>query len=91
MNNSILKCGFPVSSIDKYINLLSSYGINFKLIDSSSNTIYLPKDYQLNKDLLDLLNTIADVDTDRLSISEIYRFVDKLKKNANNYKIGLNN
>ncbi len=80
LNNSILKCGFPVSSIDKYINLLSSYSINFKLIDFSSNTIYLPKDYQLNKDLLDLLNTIADIDTDRLSISEIYRFVDNLKE-----------
>ena len=35
LNNSIVKCGFPTSSIDKYITKFTNNHINFKLIDST--------------------------------------------------------
>lgn len=78
-NDVVLKCGFPVSSVDKYINLFSSYGIKFKLVDFNSNIIYSPKEFQLNNSVQDILNSIASIDTNNLSISEIYNYVDELK------------
>lgn len=80
LNSSVVKCGFPTTSIDKYIKLFSSYGINFKLIDYDLNTIYSPKEFQLNINIKDLLNSINSVDTDNLSISEVYNFIEDLKE-----------
>ena len=80
LNSSVVKCGFPTSSIDKYTKLFSSYGIDFKLIDYDLNTIYSPKEFQLNSNIKDLLNSINSVDTDNLSISEAYNFIEDLKE-----------
>lgn len=33
LNDSVKKCGFPCSSINKYLNLFKSYNLNIKLID----------------------------------------------------------
>ena len=84
LNTSVVKCGFPVSSVDKHIKLFSSYGIDFKLINRDLNTIYSPKDFQIDSNIQDLLNTIVSIDIDNLSISEAYNFIDNIKKKASN-------
>ena len=84
LNSSVVKCGFPTSSIDKYTKLFSSYGIDFKLIDYDLNTIYSPKEFQLNSNIKDLLNSINSVDTDNLSISEAYSFIENIKEKVKN-------
>ena len=40
-NNNIYKCGFPVSSIDKYLELFKNLNLNVKVIDNNSIDKYL--------------------------------------------------
>lgn len=83
LNNSIVKCGFPISSIDKYIAKFTNNHINFKLVDSSINTIYSPKDYQLDCHVKKIIDSIISIDINALSVSEAYKFIEELKNESN--------
>lgn len=83
LNSSIVKCGFPISSVDKYIKKFSINHINFKLVDSSTNIIYSPKDYQLDCHIKKVIDSILSIDTNTLSIKEAYSFIEKLKQEIN--------
>lgn len=80
-NDSILKCGFPISSKDKYFQLLKANNFDFKIIENT--TIYTMNDYLASSDTKKLLTMISNVDTDTLSIKEAYEFIDKIKNIAN--------
>lgn len=80
LNNSIVKCGFPISSIEKYITIFTNNNINFKLIDSSTETVYSPKNYKINNIVQNLLDDILSIDTENLSVSEAYKFIEALKE-----------
>ncbi len=84
LNNDIVKCGFPTTSISKYINLLISNNIKFKIIDLAQNKMFDLHSFTLNNELLDLLNLIANVDENSLSVKESYDFIEKIKFNATN-------
>ncbi len=84
LNNDIVKCGFPTNSISKYINLLISNNIKFKIIDLVQNTMFDLHSFTLNNELLNLLNLIANVDENSLSVKESYDFIEKIKFNATN-------
>ncbi len=80
LSPSIVKCGFPVNSLDKYLNLFNSLNLNIKIIDSANyNTIYKVDDYKLNSDIKDLFNKILNVDIESLSIQEAYSFIENLQ------------
>ena len=80
-NDSILKCGFPISAKDKYFQLLKANNFDFKIIENI--TIYAMNDYLASSDTKKLLTMISNVDTDTLSIKEAYEFIDKIKNIAN--------
>ena len=80
LSPSIVKCGFPVNSLDKYLNLFNSLNLNIKIIDSDNyNTIYNVDDYKLNSNIKDLFNKILNVDIESLSIQEAYSFIENLQ------------
>ena len=41
----VIKCGFPVSSLEKYTNILKRSPYNFKIVDNIKNTIYSIHNY----------------------------------------------
>ncbi len=82
LNDSIVKCGFPISGGEKYINMLKNNNIDFRLIDPSSNTIFLPKEFKVSNEIKSLLNLILNTDIDHLSVMEAYEFINKLKLEA---------
>ncbi len=80
LSPSIVKCGFPVNSLEKYLNLFNSLNLNIKIIDSANyNTIYNVDDYKLNSNIKDLFNKILNVDIESLSIQEAYSFIENLQ------------
>lgn len=87
LNDSVVKCGFPISSVDKYIKTFTNENVNFKIIDTSSNKIYLPQDFILNSDISNIINKIISVDTKQLSISEAYQFIEDLKEQTDKLNI----
>lgn len=43
LNDTILKCGFPVSKLSKYTELLENEHINFKLVDNNLSVVTNPR------------------------------------------------
>lgn len=82
LNNDIVKCGFPCSHLDKYLNLLKNIPYKIQIIDLSENTCYEPLQYQTNDRVINLIQKIASVETEALSIKEAFDLLDTLKNEA---------
>lgn len=82
LNDNYKKCGFPQNSLEKYLNLLNCTSYDIKIIDSSKETSYNIKDFILNKELLDFLNTITSINEDELSVKDAYIFIETIKLKA---------
>lgn len=80
LNSVIVKCGFPTSQIDKYSRLIKLSGHSFKIIDLSTNTVYLTSQYNIHNNIEDLLKKIANTDSNSLSISSAFEFIDTISK-----------
>ena len=83
LNQEIVKCGFPISALDKYINLLKQTPYNYKIIDPDQTTLYTPNQYKINKCIEKFLYTIANIDENNLSVKEAYDFIYNIKNIAN--------
>lgn len=79
LTDTIVKCGFPCSSLDKYSSLFKVHNLTIKIIELENNTIYRFHDYQQSKTITELLKTISSVDINNLSITEAYQWIEDLK------------
>lgn len=86
-NDTIYKCGFPVSAGDKYFQLLNSLDYSFKIIDSSDSVSYSISEYSINGNISILLEKINKVNTNNLSIKEAYEFIDEIKAIVSSCKV----
>ena len=91
LTDSIVKCGFPCSSFDKYSNLFKSYQLNIKIIEMDNNTSYNLYEYKQSQATTELLNAISSIDIDNLSISETYKLLEEIQNKAKKItNIGVN-
>ena len=88
LNDTIIKCGFPSNSIDKYISLFTNNNIKFKIIDSKMNTSFSPTEYKQDTKTKELLNLINNTNPDLLSIKEAYSFIENIKDMAKEILVG---
>ena len=79
LNENVLKFGFPVNNLNKYLNLTKNLGYEINIIDSLANKPIPTKNYLLNSSIKDLINKISSIDVDRLSIKDAYSLIDSLK------------
>ena len=85
---NIVKCGFPINSLEKYLNILKNMNYEIKIIVTSKDTSYSIKDYTVNNKTIELLQKISKIDIDNLSVKEAYDFIENIKSIANNILIG---
>lgn len=83
LNSNFVKCGFPANSLDKYMKILNCTQYKVKIIDNTSNTALTLKEFELNKNAINLLKTVANIDDNNLSIKEAYDFISNIKNTAN--------
>ena len=83
LTEKIVKCGFPISSLEKYKNILNKTAYSIKIIDNSMDTSYTINNYELDNTTYNLLLKIQNIDTNLLSIKEAYQFIDDIKLKAN--------
>ena len=79
---NVLKCGFPISSLEKYTNILEKTQYNFKIIDNIKNVSYSINDYTINEQIEKLLFEISSIDINSLSVKEAYDFIEAIKDSA---------
>lgn len=83
LTDTVVKCGFPCSSFNKYSKLFILHHLKIKIIELDNKVIYQFKDYVLNIKITELLNDIKSIDINTLSIQEAYQFIEHLKNKVN--------
>ena len=78
LNDTILKCGFPVSNISKYLNLFKEYNLDVEILDSVLENSSSYRDYISNSDIKNFLDEISNINSETLSIKEAYTLIDKI-------------
>ncbi|MDO5555178.1 MAG: hypothetical protein Q4G09_00545 [Clostridia bacterium] len=79
LNQDIVKCGFPIKSLEKYSTLLNISNYSFKIIDSNLQTTFKVNNYSIPDNIDKLLLKISNIDTNNLSVSKAYSFIDNIK------------
>lgn len=88
LSSSIIKCGFPCNSFDKYMRTLMTLPYKVKVIDSlENNTMYDIKNFEKNKQVKNFVFKIASINIDNVSVTEAYTLLDELQKEAVSIKI----
>lgn len=80
LNENIVKCGFPVSSLQKYLNLLKNTSYNIEIVSLEDNCPLTSQDYIHNENLKNIINEILEINVDNISVSEIYHFLSTVQE-----------
>ena len=84
LNSSIVKCGFPVSQLNKYLYIFDKENYKVKIVNSKSMLSYSQKDYLTNNKIKKLLKKLSTTNSSNLSISQTYDFIDSISSEAQN-------
>lgn len=90
LNNTVLKCGFPTTAINKYSNLLAHYNYKLKIVDTTSKTVCEVNQVKANEKMKLLIEELSKIDIDNCSISEAYEKLEKYKHISKEIMEGLN-
>ena len=82
LNDTIVKCGFPVSAYNKYFNILNQTTIKFKIIDKINGLSLTFNDFTIEQSLKNLLNKIKQKYTEQFSESEAYKLNADIQKDS---------
>ena len=85
LNESVLKCGFPINNLSKYSDLIRLAGYQMRIVDSSTNVTYSSNEYILNNQIKEFIQKLSQVDSNQLSISEAYSFIENINKQAKSF------
>ncbi len=84
LNSDIVKCSFPINSLDKYLNLLIKYKLNVKIVDLNLNTAYKSNEFTYDNNTDSLLLELSHLNVNNLSIKEAYSKLEDFNQKANN-------
>ncbi len=85
LNESILKCGFPVNNLSKYSSLIKSAGYQINIIDSVTQKPHSSSEYILNDDIKNFIQKLSQMDCNNLSIREAYSFIESTIEQAKTF------
>lgn len=86
LNETIVKCGFPVKNLDKYLQLLKNYNYKIFIIDNIFSRPISTKNHIINSSVENLINTLIYINPEQLSIKEAYDLIDLLINKAQKIK-----
>ncbi|MGN1269592.1 MAG: hypothetical protein ACI4UU_01815 [Clostridia bacterium] len=85
LNETIVKCGFPINSLQKYLNLLKDTPYNIEIVSLENDGSLTSNDYIHNEDLKCIVDKILKTNINDLSISQAYEFLYTIQQKL--YKI----
>lgn len=81
LNETIVKCGFPSNSLQKYLTLLKNTPYNVEIVSSDSlESPINSSNYLTNKQIEVIANEIINLKIDDLSISQAYDFLYRVQQ-----------
>lgn len=91
LSPTVFKCGFPVTSLEKYLPLLEKLGKKIEIIDLEKNLMLPPKEFVLTQEIRNFIFYLSSQDSNTLSIKEAYSFIDEVVTQSKNFLEGINN
>ena len=76
-NDTILKCGFPSNSLNKYCNILEQSNLNYEIIDGS--VITSKTQYIESQNIQNYLEQIKKIDINNLTPIKAFELISNLK------------
>lgn len=80
LNDTVMKCGFPATSLQKYLNLLKNTPFHIEFVTLENSNPINSHIYVCHKEIQSILSEILNVNVEHLSISEIYDFLSKIQQ-----------
>ena len=84
LSPEIIKCGFPISSINKYINLLEKNKLKYKIIDNLPQSCSTIEDYSNNIEFKKIINEIKSIDINNINSLEALNILNNIQTKLNN-------
>ena len=82
LNETVVKCGFPVKNANKYLNLIKLNNYELDIIDSINSPSYSNNTHLFNDNAKKFINDIANIDYCNLSVSEAFTLLETLATKA---------
>lgn len=79
LNPIIMKCGFPVKSADKYLNILKNSEYNVEIVPADNNSPTNINTYTAYRDFNDIVSDFININVDELSISQAFDLLNDLQ------------
>lgn len=83
LNDTIFKCGFPISKLSKYTSLLEENKIQFQIVDNNLSVIVNTEDYVNSEEVSNIISTIKKLDIDKTSPIEAFNMLVEFKNILN--------
>lgn len=79
LSPEIIKCGFPISSLDKYTKEMNNLNLKYKIIDNlPENTSIV--DYTNNIEIKNILKQISKIDMNNTTLKEAFDILYDLQQ-----------
>ncbi len=86
LSPEITKCGFPISSLDKYTQKLDKMQIKYSIIDNLTDITIT--DYSNNIEFKKIINKIKSIDIDNTNPIDALNILNDLKNKIEKFKEG---
>lgn len=83
LNDTIFKCGFPISKLSKYTSLLEENKIRFQIVDNTLSVITNTEDYVNSEEVSNIISAIKKLDIEQTSPIEAFNMLVKFKNILN--------
>lgn len=83
LNDSIVKCGFPINSLQKYLNLIKNTPYQIEIVSFDSDKPMVSSQYMYTENLKTIIDEILQINVDTLSISQAYDFLYDIQNKLN--------
>ena len=83
LNETIVKCGFPVNSLQKYLNLLKTTPYHVEIVSFEIDKPITSNNYIYTENLKTIIDEILQTNVDTLSISQAYDFLYDIQNKLN--------
>ena len=85
LNDSVVKCSFPINSLSQYLKKFELLGLNVCITDSIKEQPRPSNEYILNNDVRNFIVDLSTIDSNNLSIREAYLLIDNIQERAKNF------
>lgn len=80
LNSEIVKCGFPVSTLEKYLTRFKTLPYQIEIVEQIKEKPQSQKKITTIKKYEKIANEISKIDLNSISISQAFLFLDHLQK-----------